>query len=38
LSIAPENMTVAQHNQLSDALERLPGGNAPGTVIGSVLR
>jgi hypothetical protein len=37
MAIAPENMTVAQHNQITDALARIPKGEAPGTTIGALL-
>ena len=37
LAIAPENMTVAQVNQLKDALDRVAGGGAEATVVKNVL-
>lgn len=37
LAIAPENMTVAQFIQLSDALSRVSGGFAPTATLGSIL-
>lgn len=37
LAIAPENMTVAQLNQLGDALKRVSGGDSPTAVVGSLL-
>jgi hypothetical protein len=37
LATAPENLTVAQYGQLSDALARIPGGGTPSSTIGSLL-
>jgi hypothetical protein len=37
LSIAPENLTVAQLGQLKDAISRIPGGGVPTATIGSLL-
>jgi hypothetical protein len=38
LGIAPENMTVAQHKQISDAIKRVPGGGNPAATIGSLIQ
>jgi hypothetical protein len=38
LAIAPENLTVAQFNQLADAIKRIPGGGDNASVIGALLR
>ena len=37
LAIAPENMTLAQFNQLGDALDRVSGGHAPTTTLTTLL-
>jgi hypothetical protein len=37
LAIAPENMTVAQMEQLNDAIRRVPKGKEPASTIGSIL-
>ena len=37
LAIAPENMTVAQHNQLTSALQRISSGEDTTKTIGSLL-
>lgn len=37
LAIAVENLTVAQLNQIRDALDRIPKGTAPNSTIGSLL-
>ncbi len=37
LAIPLENLTVAQFDQIRDALTRVPKGTAPGSVIGSIL-
>jgi hypothetical protein len=38
LATAPENMTVAQLDQLRDALKRVPFGHTASSVIGALLR
>ena len=37
LAIAVENLTVAQLNQIHDAINRVSGGGASGATIGSLL-
>jgi hypothetical protein len=37
MAIAPQNMTVLQHNTITDALNRVPGGNNPNATISSLL-
>ncbi|CAB4130727.1 hypothetical protein UFOVP130_29 [uncultured Caudovirales phage] len=37
LAIAVENLTVAQFDQIKDALDRVPKGRTPGSTIGSLL-
>lgn len=37
LATAPENMTIAQLDQLKDAVKRIPGGGNPAATIGSLL-
>ncbi len=38
LAIPLELMTVGQFKQIADAIRRVPLGNDPATVIGSILR
>ena len=38
LSIAPENLTVAQFHQIGDALKRYSGSGNPAAVLGSILK
>jgi hypothetical protein len=38
LAIAPENMTVAQFNQIRDAIHRVPGAGNPAALIGALIR
>ncbi|GAC1700076.1 MAG: hypothetical protein NVS9B4_00800 [Candidatus Acidiferrum sp.] len=37
MAIAPENMTVAQHRIIDDAINRVSGGGNPAAVIGTLL-
>ena len=37
MATAPENFTVAQWHQIEDAIERISGGQNPGSTIGSIL-
>ena len=37
LAIAPEAMTVAQLHQITDALNRVSGGNVDSAVVGTLL-
>jgi hypothetical protein len=37
LATAPENLTVAQLEQLHDAVKRAPGGSKPAATLGSIL-
>jgi hypothetical protein len=38
LATAIENLTIAQLQLLEDAVRKIPGGHAPGSTIGSLLR
>jgi hypothetical protein len=38
LATAIENLTVKQLQALQDAVAKIPGGHAPGTTIGTLLR
>jgi hypothetical protein len=37
MQTAPENLTVAELNQLGDAIARVKGGHTPDTTLGSLL-